>query len=115
MKMMLGSHYLTHAALCKHLKRHLEGVHIAQNARFEDKRPDLGIGKRVLASRGDVIFMHQRVAHCGGSNIGGDMRKMIYFRIRCVEHEEVMRRWADGGELWLGFSGLRGESVDVLV
>lgn len=42
--------------------------------------PDLGPGTPLHMKAGDVMLAHGLLAHCGGPNLGCDIRYMLYFR-----------------------------------
>lgn len=56
-----------------------------------DPAPDLGVGRPVLARRGDVLLAHYLLAHNQSGNTSSPMRKIVYFRLAAVGHR---RRWA---------------------
>jgi len=58
----------------------------------------------VRVKMGDVVIVHQKLAHRGTSNFHYDIRKMIYFRISHRNHNQLK----DGAieNIWLEFEGM---------
>jgi Phytanoyl-CoA dioxygenase (PhyH) len=45
--------------------------------------PSLGPPVHVKMKIGDIVLLHPDLAHTGGPNLSYDIRKMLYFRLRC--------------------------------
>ena len=67
-------------------------------------RRDLGEPVQLQLRVGDVVLLHQKLAHRGGPHFGHEIRKMVYFRIKHRRHEEL--KLAATENLWLEFEGM---------
>ena len=74
----------------------------------DESRPDLGLGTQIMASPGDVILAHHKVAHQGGLNTGSSIRYQVYFRVSHVNHEMFSTTELTLQDLWVEFEGLKG-------
>ncbi len=54
--------------------------------------PYVGEPCELLASRGDLVFAHPKVAHNGGLNFSPDIRYQVYFRLKHVNHTLLKER-----------------------
>lgn len=52
--------------------------------------PDLGPGRPVLASRGDVLLAHYLLAHNQSGNLWNPLRRIVYYRLAAAGHRA---RW----------------------
>ena len=53
---------------------------------FHDNEPELpipGAVKGFVVKAGDVLLLHPDLPHCGDRNFSCEVRKMVYFRIKC--------------------------------
>ena len=66
-------------------------------------KPDMGPGRQLLASAGDVVVAHHKLAHRGGANAGSAIRYQVYFRLRHVHHHEHVASGALLEDLWCEF------------
>lgn len=57
---------------------------------------------------GDAVFAHQRLGHAGGINLVDETRKIIYFRVLHVKHQEFLVEYLEGRSVFTSFEGLRG-------
>lgn len=67
-------------------------------------RCDLGEPTQLQLHIGDVVLLHQKLAHRGGPHFGHEIRKMVYFRVRHRRHDEL--KVAATENLWLEFEGM---------
>lgn len=67
--------------------------------------PDLGRGEPVLARRGDVLLAHYLLAHNQSGNMGGLLRRIVYYRLAAAGHPE--RRAATQTDALLEFAPVR--------
>jgi hypothetical protein len=51
-----------------------------------DDKPLLDEPQQILLKAGDVVLLHQKLAHRGGPNYSTEIRKMIYFRVHHTNH-----------------------------
>jgi ectoine hydroxylase-related dioxygenase (phytanoyl-CoA dioxygenase family) len=49
----------------------------------EPELPSLGEPLQMLAEAGDVLLLHPDTAHAGGPNASSEIRRMVYFRVKC--------------------------------
>jgi len=68
------------------------------------RKPDLGQPIQLKAEPGDVVFVHQKLAHRVGFNGSPNVRYQIYFRLRHVQHEQLKEAALDN--VWLEYEGL---------
>lgn len=68
-------------------------------------RPDLGEPEQLLLNQGDVVILHQKVAHRGGPNLSPDIRRMVYFRIQHRRHSDLRGECLNN--LWVELEGMR--------
>ncbi|CAM9372159.1 unnamed protein product, partial [Ectocarpus fasciculatus] len=67
-------------------------------------RPVLEEPVQILAKTGDVVILHQKLAHRGGPNYNCDIRRMVYFRISHKKHDEL--KGGSVENIWLEFEGM---------
>jgi len=67
-------------------------------------RPNLGEPTQLLLQPGDVVLLHQKLAHRGGPNYSHEVRRMVYFRISHRDHEN--RKGQGIEDLWIEFEGM---------
>lgn len=67
---------------------------------------ELSLGEPVqLRMRvGDVVILHQKLAHRGAPNCGSEIRRMVYFRIHHKKHDETKQTLSEN--VWLEFEGM---------
>lgn len=97
-----GSHKILQP-LVKEQVRQKSGLFSNENA---EGKPDIGLGKQVIAQAGDVVMCHQKLAHRGGPNGSDGIRYQVYFRVKHVDHEAYLDSGAVLEDLWLEFEGL---------
>ena len=68
-------------------------------------RPVLEEPVQILVKTGDVVILHQKLAHRGGPNYNCDIRRMVYFRISHKKHDELKSGSLDN--IWLEFEGMK--------
>jgi hypothetical protein len=78
------------------------GPHMIEE--FSDK-PVLDRPTQVLLAKGDVVLVHQKVAHRGGPNYSKDSRNMIYFRVTPFDH--FQKDDACLSNIWIEFKGMK--------
>ena len=66
---------------------------------------DLGEPEQLCVERGDVVLLHQRLAHRGAPNCGCNIRQMLYFRICHKDHTILKEVSLD--DLWVEFEGMK--------
>eukprot|EP01060_Flectonema_neradi_P023362 TRINITY_DN3160_c0_g1_i1.p1 TRINITY_DN3160_c0_g1~~TRINITY_DN3160_c0_g1_i1.p1 ORF type:complete len:436 (+),score=40.10 TRINITY_DN3160_c0_g1_i1:51-1358(+) len=71
-----------------------------------ETRPDLGRGTQVMASPGDVVLVHHKVAHEGGLNASCNIRYQVYFRVSHINHGMFAASEQTLNDLWVEFEGL---------
>lgn len=54
--------------------------------------PDFGLGRPVLARRGDVVLAHYMLAHNQSGNMWSPLRRIVYYRLAAEGHRE---RWRE--------------------
>jgi hypothetical protein len=62
---------------------------------------------KVLASTGDVVLCHQKLAHRAGANGSCNIRYQVYFRISHVDHEALKKDGTLLEDLWCEFEGVK--------
>lgn len=82
-----------------------QGVSVeAQQASHEFLSQTLPGALPLRAGVGDVIILHQKLAHRGTSNHHYDIRRMIYFRVSHRHHDQLKDSAIEN--LWLEFEGM---------
>jgi hypothetical protein len=68
-------------------------------------KPVLDQPIQVLLAKGDVVVVHQKVAHRGGPNYSEHSRNMVYFRV--APHNHFQKADACLDNIWIGFEGMK--------
>ena len=55
---------------------------------YQPPLPDLGSPKQLVLEPGDIILAHPKLAHRGAPNLSSNIRYMIYFRLKHIQHGE---------------------------
>jgi hypothetical protein len=91
--------------------RHLQlqpGQALGPNV-FEEylEKPSLESPTQLLLSKGDVVVVHQKVAHRGSPNYSKQTRNMIYFRVASHHHHLHSNTEENLDNIWLDFQGMK--------
>lgn len=73
---------------------------------------NLGTGKRILANRGDLILMHQRVAHNNGINLSDQESYNLFFRVVHKDFDRLLTTQVASHTPFVGFTGLEVLEAD---
>mmetsp|Transcript_17291 Transcript_17291/g.45089 ORF Transcript_17291/g.45089 Transcript_17291/m.45089 type:complete len:409 (-) Transcript_17291:66-1292(-) len=79
----------------------------SQESALDPEKPRFDNGVQVLASPGDAVFAHQKLAHRGGPNTSPNIRYQVYFRLSHVDHAKHRESGALLDDLWVEFDGVR--------
>lgn len=74
---------------------------------FKHSKPEFDNGLQILATPGDVVFAHHKLAHRAGPNASPHIRYQVYFRFTHVSHSAYVQRGQLLDDLWLEFEGVR--------
>jgi len=69
--------------------------------------PDLGPATHLQLRAGDVVLAHHLLAHCGGPNLGAEIRYMLYFRVRHADWASMVERRDLANDLWCDLPGVK--------
>ena len=67
--------------------------------------PDLGPHRKLRLRTGDVVLAHSELAHCGGPNLGCDIRYMLYYRVRHRDWAQMVADRALVHDMWCDLEG----------
>lgn len=73
--------------------------------------PDLGPATALALGKGDVVLAHHALAHCGGPNLGADVRYMLYYRVRQSAWHTLVRERAFEADLFCDLPGTKAPLV----
>lgn len=100
-----GSHHILQDFVRSYVtKMALDGGVGFNTAHFLQNKPMLKEPLQVLVNVGDVVLLHQKLAHRGGPNYGCEVRRMVYFRVQHNRHESL--KLAATENIWLEFEGM---------
>lgn len=104
-----GSHYILRdfvrqVAAVTSLIEPLTDSTVSARASLIASKPVLEEPTQILVKTGDVILLHQKLAHRGGPNFNCEVRRMVYFRISHRRHDTLKVESIDN--LWLEFEGM---------
>ena len=57
---------------------------------------------------GDVFLAHHEICHCGGPHAGGDLRYMLYYRVRHRDWANMVRERRVLRDMWCDLAGVHG-------
>mmetsp|Transcript_25680 Transcript_25680/g.28006 ORF Transcript_25680/g.28006 Transcript_25680/m.28006 type:complete len:548 (-) Transcript_25680:62-1705(-) len=69
-----------------------------------ENKPSLESPKQLLLKKGDVVLIHQKVAHRGENNASNQTRNMVYFRVASTKHFRAMEEGLN--DLWIEYEGM---------
>ena len=101
-----GSHEKVHDFLRKTIKNTPDGEDAIE--KFKEGKKELDIGKpvRVTVNRGDVVLVHQRLAHMHGVNLTEKPAKNVYFKVGRKDMDDIQKKIWDSDTPWVGFEGI---------
>ena len=98
------------------------GTHLSSSAYFREHGADaltsctpyppvpLSLPTQVLGRAGDLVLAHYMLGHNIGGNTSSLIRRALYFRLRCVGHEERWRECVQ--DAWTEFRPIRSACFD---
>lgn len=103
-----GSHYPLHDGVAERVREgRIKDPH-AIFAGTREERPDIGAPIRCLLRPGDAVLAHQRLGHCGGPNLGNNVRKNLYLRVMNRQHDSYLSSGELlNGSVWTEYAGVR--------
>eukprot|EP00936_MAST-01D_sp_MAST-1D-sp1_P002917 g2917.t1 len=99
-----GSHRVAHT-----LMRWPDGAVQREGGSWtEGAFPDIGAPVQLQLRAGDVFLAHHEICHCGGPHIGGDLRYMLYYRVRHRDWAKMVRERQMLCDMWCDIAGVHG-------
>ena len=73
--------------------------------------PPLGSPVQLCMRKGDVVFAHSELAHCGGPLLGPSLRYMVYYRVRHVSWSAMRQRASLVSDMFVDLVGLKAAAL----